>query len=122
MNAAPKNEPKNDPQINLDEIDQFRFTRSQARELRDGEKTKTLIKSKSKYLAPTRRKESGPSGGTERPEYKYMSSNANTRSKQEKLNELAGVVPEGVRRSGRNINRAKMIIRDDVACPILTLA
>ena len=116
VSFAPKPETKNELPIALEEIDQFRFTRSQAKELREGDNShKTTVKSKeNKYLAPTRRKSDSVPEKEEKSGYKYVSQNEKTRSKQEKLDELLAIQESGVRRSERNMFKRKMVIEDDV--------
>lgn len=103
--------------ISLDEIDKFRFTRSQARELATGE-------TKSKPNQPSKKSAQNDSEGDEdedeeeeeeedRIERKRKSQNEKTRKQQEKLDELIAIQESGVRRSGRNSNRRKMIIEED---------
>ena len=108
VNTFSKAAVKDDDPINLNEIEQSRFTRSQARELRDVEPISVKEKDSSKYLAPTQSKKASES------EYKYISQNETTRSKQDKLNELVATHNGNIRRSGRNLHKSRQLADDEV--------
>ena len=109
--AISKPAAKEENELNLDDIEQFRFTRSQARELRVVEPASSQDRKKNRFLAPTRSKKEAGS------DYKYISQNENTRSKQDKLNELLAIQSGGVRRSGRNLHKQRQVMDDDVFSP-----
>lgn len=106
--------------IRLEDIDQFRFTRSQAKGLREADRPTQKQKIKNKYIAPTRRKivdedeDENENQDNQRSEYNYISQNEKTRSKQDKLNELIAMQDGSTRRSERNLNKKKKNSDEDV--------
>ena len=107
-----KTNTKDEFQLNLDEIDQFRFTRSQARNLIDQETKKIKVRRKDKHLRATRSPSS--SKRKENIEYNYMNQHERNRIKNDKLNELAAARESKVRRSERNLSRKRINLREDV--------
>mgnify|MGYP000857495524 CR=1 FL=1 len=110
--TAKKTDTKPEYQLKLEEIEQFRFTRAQAKALIEQKTNKVKVMRKDKHSVSTRSQTSDRL--KESADFKYLNQNEKNRVKQDKLNQLVSARESKVRRSQRTLSKRRVNLAESV--------